>query len=171
MLPAKSRALTPTPLPKAGEGLPIARSVRRVTLPSPQSPVPAPPPMRIDIISLFPEFVAQVAGHGVVGRAQERGLLSLLGWNPRDHAEGNYRRVDDRPFGGGPGMVMMIDPPRACPTTARAAGQAPARVVYLRPPGRTITQARVRALAAEPRVLRQGRRYEGVAERQPEDGA
>src|SRR3546814_5713617 len=71
MLPAKSRALTPTPLPKAGEGLPIARSVRRVTLPSPQSPVPAPPPMRIDIISLFPEFVAQVAGHGVVGRAQE----------------------------------------------------------------------------------------------------
>src|SRR3546814_7455101 len=78
------------------------------------SPVPAPPPMRIDIISLFPEFVAQVAGHGVVGRAQERGLLSLQGWNPRDHAEGNYRRVDDRPFGGGPGMVMMIDPLRAC---------------------------------------------------------
>src|SRR3546814_10529000 len=89
--------------------------------------------MRIDIISLFPEFVAQVAGHGVVGRAQERGLLSLLGWNPRDHAEGNYRRVDDRPFGGGPGMVMMIDPLRACIATARAADQAPARVVYLSP--------------------------------------
>src|SRR3546814_13493517 len=60
MLPAKSRALTPTPLPKAGEGLPIARSVRRVTLPRPQSPVPAPPPMRIDLIRLFPEFVAQI---------------------------------------------------------------------------------------------------------------
>src|SRR3546814_2122995 len=100
MLPAKSRALTPTPLPKAGEGLPIARSVRRVTFPSPQSPVPPPPPMRIDIISLFPEFIAQVARHVVVGRAQERGLLSLLGWNPRDHAAGNYPRVADRPFGG-----------------------------------------------------------------------
>ena len=69
--------------------------------------------MRIDIVSLFPEFVAQVAGHGVVGRAQERGLLSIHAWNPRDHAEGSYRRVDDRPFGGGPGMVMLIDPLRA----------------------------------------------------------
>jgi ribosomal protein L19 len=70
-------------------------------------------PMRFDIVSLFPEFVAQLAAHGVVGRAGERGLLSIHGWNPRDHAEGNYRRVDDRPFGGGPGMVMMIDPLRA----------------------------------------------------------
>ena len=59
--------------------------------------------MRIDVVSLFPEFIAQCAGFGVVGRAQERGLLSLQGWNPRDYAEGNYRRVDDRPFGGGPG--------------------------------------------------------------------
>src|SRR3546814_3560358 len=120
--------------------------------------------MRIDIISLFPEFVAQVAGHGVVGRAQERGLLSLLGWNPRDHAEGNYRRVDDRPFGGGPGMVMMIDPLRACIATARAADQAPARVVYLSPQGRPLTQARVRELAAEPRMILLCGRYEGVDE-------
>src|SRR3546814_18102232 len=120
--------------------------------------------MRIDIISLFPEFVAQVAGHGVVGRAQERGLLSLLGWNPRDHAEGNYRRVDDRPFGGGPGMVMMIDPLRACIATARAADQAPARVVYLSPQGRPLTQARVRELAAEPRQILLCGRYDGVAD-------
>ena len=77
--------------------------------------------MRIDLVSLFPEFVAQIAGHGVVGRATERGLLSLHGWNPRDHADGNYRRVDDRPFGGGPGMVMLIDPLRACLAAARAA--------------------------------------------------
>src|SRR3546814_5632253 len=84
MLPAKSRARTPTPLPKAGEWLPIARSVRRVTLPSPQSPVPAPPPMRIDIIRLLPEFAAQVAGHGAVWRAKGRGLLSLPGWNARN---------------------------------------------------------------------------------------
>ena len=69
--------------------------------------------MRVDLVSLFPEFVAQCAGFGVVGRAQERGLLSIHGWNPRDYAEGNYRRVDERPFGGGPGMVMLIDPLRA----------------------------------------------------------
>lgn len=121
--------------------------------------------MRIDIISLFPEFVAQVAGHGVVGRAQERGLVSLHGWNPRDHAEGNYRRVDDRPFGGGPGMVMMVDPLRACIAAARAADQAPARVVYLSPQGHPLTQARVRELAASPRVILLCGRYEGVDER------
>ena len=75
--------------------------------------------MRFDIVSLFPEFVAQVAAHGVVGRAGERGLLAIHGWNPRDFAEGNYRRVDDRPFGGGPGMVMLIDPLRAAIQAAR----------------------------------------------------
>ena len=92
-------------------------------------------PMRFDIVSLFPEFVAQLAAHGVVGRAGERGLLSIHGWNPRDHAEGNYRRVDDRPFGGGPGMVMMIDPLRAAIRAARDADPAPAKVIYLSPQG------------------------------------
>ncbi|MFC3715251.1 tRNA (guanosine(37)-N1)-methyltransferase TrmD [Luteimonas soli] len=121
--------------------------------------------MRIDIISLFPEFVAQVAGHGVVGRARERGLLSLHGWNPRDHAEGNYRRVDDRPFGGGPGMVMMIDPLRACIAAARAAEPAPARVIYLSPQGRPFTQAKARELAGESRLVLLCGRYEGVDER------
>ena len=121
--------------------------------------------MRIDVVSLFPEFVAQVAGHGVVGRAQERGLLSLHGWNPRDYAEGNYRRVDDRTFGGGPGMVMMIDPLRACIAAARADDHAPAKVIYLSPQGARLTQARVRTLAAEPRVILLCGRYEGVDER------
>ena len=104
--------------------------------------------MRIDIVSLFPDFVAQVAGHGVVGRAVERGLLSVHGWNPRDHAEGNYRRVDDRPFGGGPGMVMMIEPLQATLAAVRAADPAPAHVVYLSPQGRRLDQAKVRELAA-----------------------
>ena len=92
--------------------------------------------MRIDVVSLFPEFIAQCAAFGVVGRAQERGLLSLHGWNPRDYADGNYRRVDDRPFGGGPGMVMLIDPLRACLQAARAADPAPARVDLPQPAGR-----------------------------------
>lgn len=121
--------------------------------------------MRIDVISLFPEFVAQCAGFGVVGRAQERGLLALHGWNPRDYAEGNYRRVDDRPFGGGPGMVMLIDPLRACLQAARAADPAPAHVVYLSPQGQRLTQAKVRELADRPRLLLLCGRYEGVDER------
>lgn len=121
--------------------------------------------MRIDIISLFPEFVAQCAGFGVVGRAQERGLLSLQGWNPRDHAEGNYRRVDDRTFGGGPGMVMMIDPLLTTLDAMQAADPAPAHVIYLSPQGRPLTQARVRELAAMPRLALLCGRYEGVDER------
>lgn len=121
--------------------------------------------MRIDIVSLFPEFVSQIAGHGVVGRAQERGLLALQGWNPRDYAEGNYRRVDDRPFGGGPGMVMMIDPLRAALVAARAAEPAPAKTVYLSPQGVPLTQAKVRELAGESRLILLCGRYEGVDER------
>ena len=119
--------------------------------------------MRIDVVSLFPEFVAQMAGHGVVGRASARGLLSIHGWNPRDYAEGNYRRVDDRPFGGGPGMVMLVDPLRACLAAARAADPAPAHVAYLSPQGRVLDQAKVRELAARPLLL--CGRYEGVDER------
>ncbi|MBJ6978266.1 MULTISPECIES: tRNA (guanosine(37)-N1)-methyltransferase TrmD [unclassified Luteimonas] len=121
--------------------------------------------MRIDVISLFPDFVAQVAGHGVVGRATARGLLSLEGWNPRDHAEGSYRRVDDRPFGGGPGMVMLLDPLRATIAAARAADPAPARVVYMSPQGRRFDQAKARELAALPRLVLLCGRYEGVDER------
>ena len=121
--------------------------------------------MRFDIVSLFPEFVAQLAAHGVVGRAGERGLLLLQGWNPRDFAEGNYRRVDDRPFGGGPGMVMMIEPLRAAIRAARAADPAPARVVYLSPQGRRLDQAKVRELASDERLIMLCGRYEGVDER------
>jgi len=121
--------------------------------------------LRIDIVSLFPEFVAQCAAFGVVGRAQERGLLSLHPWNPRDYAEGNYRRVDDRPFGGGPGMVMMIDPLRDCLRAAHAAAPERAHVVYLSPQGQRLTQAKVRALSALPRLVLLCGRYEGVDER------
>lgn len=121
--------------------------------------------MRIDVLSLFPEFIEQSAGFGVVGRARERGLLDLHGWNPRDYAAGNYRRVDDRPFGGGPGMVMLIEPLHACLAAARAADPAPAPVIYLSPQGRPLTQARVRELAALPRLILLCGRYEGVDER------
>ena len=121
--------------------------------------------MRIDVISLFPEFIAQCAAFGVTGRASERGLLSLHGWNPRDYAEGSYRRVDDRPFGGGPGMVMLIDPLRASLQAARSADPAPSRTIYLSPPGTPLTQAKVRELAGHERLVLLCGRYEGVDER------
>lgn len=121
--------------------------------------------MRIDVMTLFPDFIAQAAAVGVVGRAQERGLLSLHGWNPRDYATGGYRRVDDRPFGGGPGMVMLLEPLRACLEAVRAADPVPAPVIYMSPQGAPLTQKKVRELAALPRMILLCGRYEGVDER------
>ena len=121
--------------------------------------------MRIDVMTLFPDFIAQAAAVGVVGRAQERGLLSLHGWNPRDYASGGYRRVDDRPFGGGPGMVMMIEPLQACLSAVRSADAAPAPLIYLSPQGAPLTQKKARELAALPRMILLCGRYEGVDER------
>ena len=116
-------------------------------------------------MTLFPDFIAQAAAVGVVGRAQERGLLSLHGWNPRDYASGGYRRVDDRPFGGGPGMVMMIEPLQACLSAVRAADPTPAPMIYLSPQGAPLTQKKARELAALPRMILLCGRYEGVDER------
>jgi tRNA (guanine37-N1)-methyltransferase len=121
--------------------------------------------MRIDVLTLFPEFIRDSAAIGVVGRAQERALLEVVGWNPRDYASGNYRRVDERPFGGGPGMVMQIEPLRATLDAARAASPVPARVIYLSPQGPRLTQAKVRELASLPRLILLCGRYEGVDER------
>ena len=121
--------------------------------------------MRIDVITLFPDFIAQCVAFGVTGRAGERQLLSLHGWNPRDYAEGNYRRVDERPFGGGPGMVMMIDPLRAAIAAARAADPLPAKVIYLTPQGPPLKQAKVRELVTRERMILLCGRYEGIDER------
>ena len=121
--------------------------------------------MRIDVLTLFPDFIAQAAAVGVVGRAQERGLLSLHGWNPRDYATGGYRRVDDRPFGGGPGMVMLLEPLRACLEAVRAADPVPAPVIYMSPQGAPLTQKKVRELATLPRMILLCGRYEGADER------
>jgi len=121
--------------------------------------------MRIDVITVFPDYVASAARVGVVGRAQERGLLAVATWNPRDFATDNYRTIDGRPFGGGPGMVMLVEPLRRAIHAAKAADTAPARVIYLTPQGVPLTQARVEALAQEPRLLLLCGRYEGVDER------
>ena len=121
--------------------------------------------MRIDVLTLFPEFIRQCTQVGVVGRAFERGLLSVEAWNPRDYATDNHRRVDERPFGGGPGMVMLPEPLSACLHAARAANPAPARVIYLSPQGPALTQRKARELAACERLILVCGRYEGVDER------
>jgi tRNA (guanine37-N1)-methyltransferase len=121
--------------------------------------------VRIDVVTLFPDFIREAAAIGVVGRAQARGLLSVHGWNPRDYATDAYRRVDERPFGGGPGMVMLAEPLAACLAAAKAADPAPASVIHLSPQGRRLTQAGVRELAARPRLVLLCGRYEGLDER------
>lgn len=120
---------------------------------------------RIDVVTLFGDFVLGAAKVGVVGRAQERGLLEVATWNPRDFAFDNYRTVDDRPYGGGPGMVMLVEPLRRAIQAAKAASAEPARVVYLSPQGETLTQRKVVALGKLPRLVLLCGRYEGVDER------
>src|ERR1041385_3224350 len=121
--------------------------------------------MRIDVITLFPEFVEECARIGVGGRAQELGLLQVKTWNPRDYAVDNYRRVDERPFGGGPGMVMLIDPLRDAIAAARAAAAEPVKVIYLSPQGTQLTQDKVVELAQRERLILLCGRYEGIDER------
>jgi tRNA (guanine37-N1)-methyltransferase len=119
--------------------------------------------MRFDVISLFPEMFAAMR-QGVTGRAVERGQVALQLWNPRDYAEDVHRTVDDRPYGGGPGMVMMVEPLRLAIGAAKAAAPD-SRVLYLSPQGRRLDQAAVRQMATEPGLVLLAGRYEGVDER------
>lgn len=120
--------------------------------------------MHVEVVTLFPEMITGAAGYGVLGRAIERRLVTLGTVNPRDYAQDKYRSVDDRPYGGGPGMVMMVQPLRdaICEAKARIGGGA--WVVSFSPQGRKLTQADVAALCARPLVLVCGR-YEGIDER------
>jgi len=119
--------------------------------------------MRFDVVSLFPEMFDAMR-LGVTGRAIERGLVNLVLWNPRDYADDVHRTVDDRPYGGGPGMVMMVEPLRRAVDAARV--EAPGcRVVYLSPQGRGLDQAAVREMARGQGLILLAGRYEGVDER------
>lgn len=121
--------------------------------------------MRFDVITLFPDYFRQCLQVGVVGRAFERGLAGLHVWNPRDFTRDNYRRIDERPFGGGPGMVMMADPLMECLDAVVQADDGPAHTVYLSPQGRPFTQAKARELAGRQRLVLLAGRYEGVDQR------
>ena len=121
--------------------------------------------MHIDVVTLFPEMVSTIAEFGVVGRAQRNGLVSLDLENPRDHTSDVHRTVDDRPYGGGPGMVMKYEPLAAAIAAARERSPAGSPVVYLSPQGRVFDQATARRYAELPGLILLAGRYEGVDER------
>ena len=121
--------------------------------------------MRVDVITIFPEMFRAVTNYGVTRRAVEQSRLSVQCWSPRDFAAGRYGAVDDRPYGGGPGMVMTA-PPLAAAVQAirRNVGDEPP-LIYLSPQGRKLDQKAVVALAAQPALILLAGRYEGVDER------
>jgi tRNA (guanine37-N1)-methyltransferase len=121
--------------------------------------------MRIDVVSLFPPMFEAVTGYGITGRAVKNGLLTVRVWNPRDFTEDKYRTVDDRPYGGGPGMVMMAEPLARAIAAARREQAGGARVIYLSPQGRRLDHAGVLELSKRDGMILLAGRYEGVDER------
>jgi tRNA (guanine37-N1)-methyltransferase len=121
--------------------------------------------MRIEVLTLFPELVEQVGRYGIVRRAVESGILALTTRDIRDSSENKWRRVDDRPYGGGPGMVMNPGPVATAIAAAKAAAGAGAKVVALSPQGEPLTQDWVKRLAAEAALVLVCGRYEGIDER------
>lgn len=121
--------------------------------------------MRFDIITLFPELFSPFLTAGVTRRAFESGLLDVHLWNPRDYAEGNYRRVDDRPFGGGPGMVMLAEPLARCLEAIRVQRIDDAPVILFSPIGQKIDHRQVERWSASAGAVLLCGRYEGVDQR------
>lgn len=122
-----------------------------------------------DVVTLFPQMFSALSEFGITGRARERELYELVCWNPRDFAEDRYRTVDDRPYGGGPGMVMLPGPLEksieAAKERQRESAGIAGRVVYLSPQGRPLNHQRVVELVAEPALVLLCGRYEGVDQR------
>lgn len=121
--------------------------------------------MQIRVVSIFPEMVETVAGYGVVGRASEQGLLSIGCFNPRDFTDDVHRTVDDRPYGGGPGMVMKFAPAAAAIREARQAMPDKSAVICLSPQGAVFDQAAAERLSRLPGLILLAGRYEGIDER------
>ena len=125
--------------------------------------------MRIDVISLFPQMFDAVTQHGITRRAIENQILNVQVWNPRDYTTDNHRTVDDRPYGGGPGMVMMVKPLQKVIRDARQANEEATgkqtRLVYLSPQGKSVDQRLLQDAAITPGLVLLAGRYEGVDER------
>lgn len=121
--------------------------------------------MWIGAVSLFPDMFSAVTDYGITGRAVREGLLTFQSWNPREFTHDRHRTVDDRPYGGGPGMLMKIQPLRDAIHSARASAPGKACVVYMSPQGESLDQSVVESLAAEQHLILVAGRYEGVDER------
>ena len=121
--------------------------------------------MRFDVLTLFPEMFSGYLSESILKLAQQRGLVQVHTWDIRDWATGKHKSVDDRPFGGGPGMVMMPGPVFDCVEAVRAMADPPGELVMLTPAGERLTQRVVEQLAREPRLLLLCGRYEGFDER------
>jgi tRNA (guanine37-N1)-methyltransferase len=121
--------------------------------------------MRFDVVTLFPELFAPFLTAGVTRRAYETRQVDVRLWNPRDFAEGNYRRVDDRPFGGGPGMVMLAEPLARCLAAVKADRGDAAPVVLFSPIGQRLDHAQVESWSASAGAILLCGRYEGVDQR------
>lgn len=121
--------------------------------------------MWLGVVSLFPGMFDAVTEYGVTGRAVKKNLLQLDFWNPRDFATDKHRTVDDRPYGGGPGMLMKVEPLRDAILAAKQAAGADAKVIYMSPQGRPLDQQGVLELASRERMVIVAGRYEGIDER------
>lgn len=121
--------------------------------------------MQFGVISIFPEMFQTLTEQGITSRAVKRGLVTVDLWNPRDFTLDNYQTVDDRPYGGGPGMVMKIEPLRDAILAAKAKLGADTKVVYLSPQGRQLTQQGAEELHGHGKLILLAGRYEGVDER------
>jgi len=121
--------------------------------------------MKFDVVTLFPDMVESVAKVGVLGRAIKNELIQLKCWNPRDYTQDKHRTVDDRPYGGGPGMLMKVEPLRDALQDARQSAGDQAKVIYLSPQGKPLTQQAIKDLAQQPALILLAGRYEGIDER------
>jgi len=121
--------------------------------------------MQFGVVTLFPEMFSVENLCGVLGRAVKRGLLSVECWNPRNYAQDKHRTVDDRPYGGGPGMLMKVAPLREALRQAKAAIGSEATVIYLSPQGARLDHEKVLELAVKKKLILLAGRYEGVDER------
>ncbi len=122
-------------------------------------------PLKIAVISIFPNMFNAIADFGITSRALKQGLVELKVWTPRDFAHDRHSTVDDRPFGGGPGMVMMVQPLRDAILVAKEWAGTEAKVIYLSPQGRTLNQAGVVELSNYNNMILIAGRYEGIDER------
>jgi tRNA (guanine37-N1)-methyltransferase len=121
--------------------------------------------MRIDVLTLFPEMFDSPLSHSILRRAQDRNIVEIVLSNIRDFATDSYRKVDDKPYGGGAGMVMMAAPVFDCVEHAQAQAAEPGHIVLLTPQGKPLTQEKVVELSTEPRLMLIAGRYEGFDER------